>query len=146
MDSITEAFKLDISEKIENLVFSPSIYFLERLNLIYFLDGKYFATCGEINNIIFIWDFDLILNKKNSFDPSGNQNISNFALSHKAKVLDFFFRGFPIIPFFFFKKTKKILFFFFKKKTKNFEIFKKLQKIILFYKKPLTDIVILPTL
>ena len=57
-------------------------------------DGKYFATCGDINSIIFIWDFDLILNKRNSLEAQENEsNIINFALSHQAKVIEFFFRG-----------------------------------------------------
>ena len=73
------------------------------------LDGKYFATCGEINNIIFIWDFNLILNKRASLEVQGDiPNISNFALSHKAKIVDFFFRGFNII---FLKNTLKNQFF-----------------------------------
>jgi len=90
---LEEFYKVEVEEEIKRCEVSPGLVksFHNYLNL-FDLDSKYFATLGENDKMVFIWDFASLITP-NFEIVEEEKHIVNYALVHTSDVISFNFRG-----------------------------------------------------
>jgi len=77
IEKLEEFYKVEVEEEIKRCEVSP--------------DSKYFATLGENDKMVFIWDFASLIQPNFELEEE-EKHIVNYALVHSSEVISFNFR------------------------------------------------------